>query len=268
LDLARSDRSDVKPFEGGTPASVDTSDASTLLQSTERNDNLKTVRIQQNVLAVHERRLLNWLCARMPAWVTPDLLTGLGVFGAVLIFAGYAASNLSEDWLWVAIAGYFVQWFGDSMDGSLARWRKIERPSYGYFIDHSCDGLTTALIVWGIGTSPYVTMDVVMVALVGYLLLSIHAYLSARVLGEFKLSYLAAGPTELRFMLLGLTAAMMVLGKGPGLFGAVSGFDLFVGAIGVILMTLFIVQTLITGRRLAVASAAETARIEGIKSAR
>lgn len=215
------------------------------------NAEMKTLRIQENILARHERRVLNWLCARMPAWVTPDLLTALGVFGAVLTFAGYAASNLAEDWLWLAIVGYVVQWFGDSMDGSLARFRKIERPSYGYFIDHSCDGLTTALIVWGIGTTPYVTMDVVMVALVGYLLLSIHAYLSARVLGEFKLSYLAAGPTELRFLLIGLTIMMMVLGAGPGLFGAISGFDLFVGAIGALLMTLFIIQTVITGRRLA-----------------
>lgn len=212
---------------------------------------MTTLRIQQNILARRERQLLTWLCARMPAWITPDVLTALGVFGAVLVFGGYAASNLSEEWLWLAIAGYVVQWFGDSMDGSLARYRKIERPSYGYFIDHSCDGLTTALIVWGIGTSPYVIMDVVMVALVGYLLLSIHAYLSARVLGEFKLSYLAAGPTELRFLLVGLTIMMMVLGSGPGLFGPISGFDLFVGALGALMMTLFVVQTLITGRRLA-----------------
>jgi len=212
---------------------------------------MTTVRIQENILARHERRLLNWLCARMPAWVTPDVLTAMGVIGAFLVFGGYTASNLSEDWLWLAIAGYVVQWFGDSMDGSLARFRKIERPSYGYFIDHSCDGLTTALIVWGIGMTPYVTMDVVMVALVGYLLLSIHAYLAARVLGEFKLSYLNAGPTELRFVLVGLTIMMMVLGPEPGLFGAISGFDLFVGAIGALMMTLFVVQTLVTGRRLA-----------------
>jgi phosphatidylglycerophosphate synthase len=208
-------------------------------------------RIQENVLARRERQLLTWLCARMPRWVTPDLLTATGLVGAFMTFGGYAASNLSAHWLWLAMAGYVVQWFGDSMDGSLARFRKIERPSYGYFIDHSCDGLTTALIVWGIGTSPYVTMDVAMVALVGYLLLSIHAYLAARVLGEFKLSYLQAGPTELRFMLIALTAMMMVLGSGRGLFGAVSGFDVFVGSVGAILMVLFVVQTLVTGKRLA-----------------
>jgi hypothetical protein len=94
------------------------------------------------------------------------------------------------------------------------------------------------------------------VALAGYLLLSIHAYLSARVLGEFKLSYLSAGPTELRLMLIALTVMMMVLGDKPGLFGRWSGFDIFVGTVGVILIILFVGQTLVTGRRLAAHEAA------------
>lgn len=187
----------------------------------------------------------------MPPWVTPDRLTSLGMVGAFMIFTGYVASNFGASWLLLAIAGYFVQWFGDSMDGSIARYRQIERPSYGYFIDHSCDGLATLLILAGIGLSPFVTMDVALVALAGYLLLSIHAYLAARVLGEFKLSYLAAGPTELRLMLIVLTLMMMVLGAGPGLFGALSGFDVFVGAVGLILILLFVIQTLVTGKRLA-----------------
>ena len=208
-------------------------------------------RIQKNWLAARERRLLNWLCSQMPPWVTPDRLTLLGMVGAFMIFVGYVASGLAASWLLLAIVGYVVQWFGDSMDGSIARYRHIERPSYGYFIDHSCDGLATLLILAGIGLSPFVTMNVALVALAGYLLLSIHAYLSARVLGEFKLSYLAAGPTELRLMLIALTVMMMALGSGPGIFGALSGFDVFVGAAGTILILLFIIQTIITGRRLA-----------------
>ncbi|MBB3980962.1 phosphatidylglycerophosphate synthase [Sphingobium fontiphilum] len=211
----------------------------------------KLDRIQQNWLAASERRLLNWLCGRMPAWVTPDVLTSIGMVGAGMIFAGYVASNIGSAWLLLAILGYVVQWFGDSMDGSLARFRHVERPAYGYFIDHSCDGLATLLILAGIGLSPFVTMDVAMIALAGYLLLSIHAYLSARVIGEFKLSYLSAGPTELRLMLIGMTIMMMVLGTGPGLFGRWSGFDIFVGAVGAILIVLFVVQTLATGNRLA-----------------
>ncbi|RJG56150.1 CDP-alcohol phosphatidyltransferase family protein [Sphingobium terrigena] len=217
-------------------------------------------RIQQNVLAASERRLLNWLCARMPRWVTPDLLTALGMVGAFAIFAGYAASSLHVGWLWLAIGGYVLQWFGDSMDGSLARFRRIERPSYGYFIDHSCDGLATLLILAGMGASPYIRMDVALVALAGYLLLSIHAYLAARVMGEFKLSYLSAGPTELRLMLIGLTLAMMALGYAPGLFGAISGFDLFVGVVSVILILLFVIQTLTTAKRLAISDAKDAGR--------
>lgn len=208
-------------------------------------------RIQQNMLARSERRLLNWLCARMPAWVMPDHLTTIGMIGAFAIFAGYAASNLAVGWLGLAIAGYVIQWFGDSMDGSLARYRAIERPSYGYFIDHSCDGLATLLILAGMGASPFVRMDVALIALAGYLLLSIHAFLSARVIGELKLSYLAAGPTELRLLLIGLTVLMMVSGVGRDRSGSLFGFDVFVGSVGVILILLFAAQTLITGRRLA-----------------
>lgn len=208
-------------------------------------------RVQQNWLAAGERRILNWLCAHMPRAITPDILTAIGMIGAVMVFLGYVASNWGVAWLTLSIVGYAVQWFGDSLDGSLARWRRIERPSYGYFIDHSCDGLANLLIVAGIGLSPFVTMDVAMIALAGYLLMSIHAFLSARVVGELRLSYLAAGPTELRLMLIGMTVMMMVLGPDRGLFGVISGFDLFVGSIGAILILLFLGQTLATGRRLA-----------------
>jgi phosphatidylglycerophosphate synthase len=208
-------------------------------------------RIQENMLARSERRLLTWICARMPGWVTPDMLTFVGMAGAFLVFAGYVASNLGGQWLWLANAGYVIQWFGDSTDGSLARFRKIERPRYGYFLDHSCDGLATTLVVVGIGLSPFVTLEVALVALAGYLLLSIHAFLSVRVLGELKLSYLNAGPTELRFVLIGLTLAMIFLGTGPGIFGRVNGFDLFVGGVGCLLIVLFVLQTWVTARRLA-----------------
>jgi phosphatidylglycerophosphate synthase len=207
-------------------------------------------RIQDNVLARSERRLLNWLCARFPAWVTPDQLTFVGMAGAFMVFGGYLGSNWGEGWLWLAIAGYVVQWFGDSTDGSLARFRKIERPRYGYFLDHSCDGLATTLVVTGIGLSPYVNMEVALVALAGYLLLSIHAFLSVRVLGELKLSYSFFGPTELRFVLIGLTLAMMGFGTGPVFGGIVTAIDLFVGGAGLLLIGIFVAQTWITARRL------------------
>ncbi len=224
--------------------------ATPMLDQTSK-ESLALSRIQENLLARNERRLLNWLCARLPAWVTPDKLTILGLIGSFMTFAGYVLSNLGPWWLIMAIAGYLVNWFGDSLDGSIARFRSIERPSYGYFIDHSCDGLTVLMILTGMGLSPYVTMDYAMVALAGYLLLAIHTFLSARVLGEFKLSYMAAGPTEMRIILIALTVMMMVLGDDPGIFGVTSGFDIVVGAIGALLIVLFAGQTFLTGRRLA-----------------
>jgi phosphatidylglycerophosphate synthase len=207
-------------------------------------------RIQENILARGERRLLTWLCARLPAWVRPDYLTALGVAGAFVVFAGYAASRLDAQWLWVTIAGYFIHWFGDSLDGSLARFRNIERPRFGYFIDHSADGLGNLLILGGLGVSPFVRLDVALFALAGYYLLSIHAFLAARILGELKLSYVAAGPTELRLVLIAMTLCMMALGPVPSAFAPFTYFDLIVGPVGAILILLFIIQTLVTARRI------------------
>lgn len=208
-------------------------------------------RIQQNVLAVQERRLLNWICPRLPGWVTPDKLTVLAIVASVAIFVGYGLSSLDRNWLWVSIAGYFVHWFGDSLDGSLARWRSIERPRYGYFVDHSADVLGALFIVGGIGLTPFVRLDVALIALAGYYMLAAHAFLSARVVGELNLTYIAAGPTELRLILIGLTAAMYVFGPSDPRIWGVSAFDLFAGAVGAVLIALFLFQTLAMTRRLA-----------------
>lgn len=207
-------------------------------------------RIQQNLLAAKERQLLNWLCARMPARATPDILTGIGFTGSIATFAGYALSSFHLGWLWMAIAGYFINWFGDSLDGSLARYRKIERPSFGYFVDHSIDSFSNMLIVLGLGLSPFIRLDTALFGLAGYLLLSIHTFLAARVTDEFNLTYLGGGPTEMRLILIAMTVVMFVMGPGPALFMGQSAFDLFIGGLGIVLILLFIVQTIVTARRL------------------
>ncbi len=207
-------------------------------------------RIQENLLASAERKLLFQICRRLPDWVKPDHLTALGVAGAAIVFAGYAASMVRAEWLWLAIVGCVIQWFGDSLDGTLARYRCIERPRFGYFIDHSADGLGILLIVAGLGLSPFVRLDVALIALAGYYLLSIHAFLSARVLGELKLSYVAAGPTELRIVLIGMTLCMLAFGRLPTGLSGFSYFDLLVGGVGLTLIILFVVQTAVTGRRI------------------
>jgi len=208
-------------------------------------------RIQGNMLARAERVLLTWLCARLPGWVTPDRLTGLGLVGAVMVFAGYAASGIDLDWLWLAVAGFVVHWFGDSLDGSLARYRRIERPRLGYFIDHSADGIGILMIVGGLGLSPFVRLDVSLLALAGYYLLCIHAFLTAKVIGELRLSYAAAGPTELRLALIALTVAMWAAGRAPPAIAGLSLFDAAIALVAAGMVMIFLVQTIAVGRRIA-----------------
>jgi len=109
-------------------------------------------RINQTLTSHAERRVLNWLCARMPRAVTSDMLTFLGVVGAVLTFAGFFLSDRSVSWLWLAIAGLVLNWLGDSLDGSLARYRGTERPRYGFFLDHMADTFVMALVAVGVTT--------------------------------------------------------------------------------------------------------------------
>ena len=151
----------------------------------------------------------------------------------------------------LSLAGYVVNWFGDSLDGSLARWRKIERPTYGYFVDHSVDAIATFLMVASMGMSPFLRFDVALLGVVGYFLLSIHTFLAAKVVGEFRLSYLAGGPTELRLMLMALTLAMPTLGDERVLGSHFSPLDLFGLGVASILVTLFVIQSLTLARTLA-----------------
>src|ERR1700761_3011968 len=115
----------------------------------------KIERIQQSWLAASERRLLVAIATRLPSWIKPDQLTALGVAGALLTGTAYAGSVISPCLLWLAIIGLIINWFGDSLDGSLARVRRIERPCYGFFVDHTSDVISQAFIFVGLGLSPH-----------------------------------------------------------------------------------------------------------------
>lgn len=154
------------------------------------------------LLAGPERRLLRGMAARLPLWIVPDHLTLLGVLGAFGSAAGYWLSGRHPGWLWLASAMIVVNWFGDSMDGTTARVRKIERPKYGYYLDHMVDGIITAAIGAGIGLSPFVRLDVALVLVVVYLVLSINLYLEAEVFGVFEMGYGVFGPTEVRLLII------------------------------------------------------------------
>jgi archaetidylinositol phosphate synthase len=164
-------------------------------------------------LAVPERRLLRWMAARVPRWILPDDLMALGVLASLGVCAAYQLSNQGTAWLWVASALLVVQWFGDSIDGTLARVRGIERPTYGYYVDHLVDAISTAAIGIGLGLSPSMLLSIGTLIVVAYLTLSINVYLESYAFGRFNIGYGYVGPTEVRVILIALNTAL-ALGLG------------------------------------------------------
>jgi len=171
------------------------------------------VRVNNSFLATHERNALQWLATRTPSAVTPDHLTLLGLGGAFLVLAGFAASRASPWFVSLAILGLALNWLGDSLDGTLARHRKIERPDFGYFLDHSCDLISQTFIFVGLGLSPYFTLFSALLALSMYLLMTSFTYLKVLVLKTHHLSYYGMGATELRLLLMAWTLFALWCGQ-------------------------------------------------------
>ena len=171
----------------------------------------QAARIQTSILNPIEKKILVWLAQRMPAWVTSDMLTFVGFLGAVIMGVGYALSNLNLHWLWLSCFGLLVNWFGDSLDGSLARARGTQRKTYGFFIDHNVDVINETIMFVGVGCSPLVNMSFAMMALVGYFMLSIYVYIDCHLKGEMRLTYGGLGPTEFRLLLILVNIAFMYI---------------------------------------------------------
>lgn len=210
-------------------------------------------RINDIFLGPLERPALQWLAARMPAWVTPDTCTLVGVMGAVLTAISYGLSNLHPGFLWLASLGFIVNWLGDSLDGTLARHRRIERPLYGYFVDHTTDMLAQVMILIGLGSTPYVTFNIACLMLVSYLLLSGMVYLRTYVVGEFKISYGGWGPTESRAVAVLLNTLMFFFGVQQIHISdfVISLYDIAVIAIALVLFSFFLNSAAREVRRLA-----------------
>lgn len=159
-------------------------------------------RIQTSVLNAAEKRVLVWLAQRQPRWMTSDMLTAIGVEGAMVVAVGYILSNLHIGWLWLASLGFVINWYGDSLDGTLARVRNTQRPIYGFFLDHNIDGITMAIMCIGAGLSGMLNLYIAMAVLAVYLMLSISVYINAHLKNEFKLTYACMGPTEFRLIMI------------------------------------------------------------------
>jgi archaetidylinositol phosphate synthase len=210
-------------------------------------------RINDILFGPLERPALAWLARKMPGWVTPDLLTGLGFLASILIFVSYWMTSNSKYFLWLASIGFLLNWFGDSLDGTLARHRKIERPRYGFFIDHVTDTLSEIMIFVGIGLSPYVDFHIAMIGLISYLNISILVYLIMVTRGVFKISLWKIGPTEIRVMAIMANVVVFFIGNPVVAtpLGAVSLYNSIIVFVAVLLLVFFVVESLRTGGELA-----------------
>ncbi len=162
----------------------------------------QSTRIQTSVLNGVEKKALVWLAERQPRWVTSDLLTFIGFLGALTVAAGFILSNLSVQWLWLSSLGLVINWYGDSLDGTLARVRNTQRPIYGYYVDHTIDCVNEGLMFIGVGLSPFVHLNLALIAYALYLIMTINVSINAHLKGEFKLTYAKLGPTEFRLVII------------------------------------------------------------------
>ena len=203
-------------------------------------------RIQTSVLNAAEKKVLVWLAERQPEWMTSDRLTLLGVVGALVVAVGYILSNVDVRWLWLASFGFFLNWYGDSLDGTLARVRDLQRPVYGFYLDHCVDGVTMTVICVGAGLSKLLLLPIAMAVLSVYLLLSISVYINAHLKGEFKLTFAGLGPTEFRLVMIVVNTLFIYIAPlhdysaSIDLFGNVVLFGVF-DYIGIAILLILIV---------------------------
>lgn len=159
-------------------------------------------RIQTSILNAAEKKALVWLAGKQPGWMTSDILTFIGTFGAVIIAAGYYLSNFNIAFLWLSSLGLVINWYGDSLDGTLARVRKQQRPVYGYYLDHTMDAVNELIMFTGAGLSPFFDLRLALVAFVFYLMITLNVSINAHLKSEFRLTYAKLGPTEFRIIVI------------------------------------------------------------------
>jgi len=209
----------------------------------------KHKRVNDILLGPLERPALAYLVKVLPHWVSPDMLTIFGFLAGVLIGASYLLTNLDKNFLWLANLGFILNWFGDSLDGNLARYRKIERPRYGFFIDHAADIVSEVFIFLGLALSPFVDFRIAVLALIAYLCMTNLVFLITSVEGVFQISYGRLGPTEARVIAMSANTIIYFLGnlqvQLP--FGMVSLYNLIVIGVIILLVSFFSYTTITHG---------------------
>ena len=215
------------------------------------------VRHHNSVLAVAEKRALIWIASRLPRWINSDHLSMLGL--SAMAGAGISFWIAGTDP--VAGAGLVVlclvlNWFGDSLDGTLARVRDQQRPRYGYYVDHVIDLAGTAMLFAGLAASGYMSVTIATLVVAAFFLVSAETYLATHARGVFKMAFGGVGPTELRLLLAAGALALITtpivepFGLGPfrlwdvgGIIGATGMIVTFVISSGLNTRALYLEET-------------------------
>ena len=227
----------------------------------------KETRKNDILLGPLERPALQWLARNMPMWVNSDILTIIGILGSILtlvsfIIVGRTGGPLRNYWILAACFGYILNWFGDSLDGTLARYRHVERPNYGYFVDHSVDGFTALCMFLGFGYAGIARIDVVEFAAIGYLLMMITVFLKTKVTGVFEMTTIKLGPTEIRVIAIIFSLVHFFIGiknVNVPLFGSQTYGTIVVGLIAALLFVYYLVETVRVSIKLERVDAAQLA---------
>lgn len=192
-----------------------------------------------SVLAAAEKRLLVWIAHRLPLAVNADHLTALGAVAIVGVAVSFAAAPYSR-WALLGVPLFLAaNWFGDSLDGTVARVRNQQRPRYGFYVDHVVDIANATILFGGLAMSGLASPWIAAALLVGYLLLCAESFLATHALGVFKISFLGFGPTELRILLsVGAVVAIWRPVVRPFGLGDQPLFDVggLIGAVGMLVV--------------------------------
>lgn len=210
--------------------------------------NEESVRIQTSVLNGAEKKVLNWLAERQPAWMTSDILTVIGTVGAIVIAVGFILAGTRDiHYLWLSSLGFVINWYGDSLDGTLARVRNRQRPVYGYYLDHTVDAINEVIMFLGAGLSGLVHIEIALMILVVYLLLTINVSVNAHLKREFCLTYAKMGPTEFRIIMIVINTVLIYVApiREFSLPLNVSGKDIVLTALDAAAIFIFFVLVLI-----------------------
>ncbi len=184
-----------------------------------------------------ERRVLIWLAGRLPARINSDHLTGLGLVSMLLVGVCFAIWREVPAALGGVVFFLALNWFGDSLDGTLARVRGHQRPRYGFYVDHILDTFGALFVIGGLALSGDMTPIVAAAFLIAYYILSIEIYLATYCVGRFQMSFWGLGPTELRIVL-AIGALMLAVKPVVTVFGVqMKLFDVggIVGAVGLLI---------------------------------